>query len=149
MANVGRDGRVAMVLSGGVALGAYQAGAYAALHQEGLRPDWLAGSSIGAVNAAIIAGNPPERRIERLREFWDGAAIEPVAPGSPLWADPPSEGPWRHAYNWMSTLQSRIIGRPGLFRPRLLPGGAGEAYPSLYDLAPMRARLEALVDFHR
>src|SRR5271156_1586631 len=63
--------RVALVLQGGGALGAYQGGVYQALHEEGLEPDWLAGVSIGAINSAIIAGNPRERRLERLREFWE------------------------------------------------------------------------------
>ena len=73
------DGRpglsISLVLAGGAALGAYEAGAYEALHAEdGPLPDWVAGSSIGAVNAAVIAGNPPGRRVERLREFWNAAA---------------------------------------------------------------------------
>ena len=62
---------VALVLQGGGALGAYQAGVYQALHEAGLEPDWLAGVSIGGINSALIAGNPPERRLERLREFWE------------------------------------------------------------------------------
>jgi NTE family protein len=71
--------KVWLVLSGGIALGAYQAGAYAALHDhEDLWPERLAGSSIGAVNAAIIAGNPPAERVERLRAFWDGLAFDPA-----------------------------------------------------------------------
>ena len=62
--------KTVLVLQGGGALGAYQAGAYAALCDAGHMPSWVAGISIGAVNSAIIAGNPPERRVERLREFW-------------------------------------------------------------------------------
>jgi NTE family protein len=62
--------QVALVLQGGGALGAYQAGVYEALAEAGIEPDWIAGVSIGAVNAAIIAGNPPNARVERLREFW-------------------------------------------------------------------------------
>src|SRR5476649_2347129 len=65
-----RCGRVALVLQGGGALGAYQAGVYQALHEAGLEPDWISGVSIGGINAAIIAGNPIEKRLERLREFW-------------------------------------------------------------------------------
>src|ERR1700756_486188 len=63
--------RIALVLQGGGALGAYQAGVYEALAEVGLHPDWIAGMSIGAINAAIIAGNPPDSRVDRLREFWD------------------------------------------------------------------------------
>src|SRR6516165_8512632 len=62
--------RIAMVLSGGGALGAYQAGAYAALENSGVRPNWIAGTAVGAVNAAIIAGNLPHERAQRLRQFW-------------------------------------------------------------------------------
>ena len=143
------DGRVAVVLSGGIALGAYQAGAYAVLHEHGLRPGWLAGSSVGAVNAAIVAGNPPEAQVAQLRRFWEDAASD-LAPSGPYAAPPPPEGPWRHAHNWISVVQSRLFGRPGLFRPRLLvPGGMPTGGPGLYDLTPLQARLEELVDFER
>jgi len=63
--------RVALVLQGGGALGAYQAGVYQAMHEAGIEPDWVSGVSIGAINSAIIAGNPPERRLERLETFWE------------------------------------------------------------------------------
>ena len=63
--------RIALLLQGGGALGAYQAGVYQALAEAGLHPNWVAGISIGAMNSAIIAGNPPERRVDRLREFWE------------------------------------------------------------------------------
>src|SRR5712691_1881981 len=68
--SLARFDRIAMVLSGGVALGAYQAGAYAALENCGVRPNWIAGTAIGAINAAIIAGNLPHERTFRLRQFW-------------------------------------------------------------------------------
>src|SRR5512133_1660617 len=64
------EGQVVLVLQGGGALGAYQAGVYQALHEAGIEPDWVIGTSIGAINASIIAGNPPEERLPRLREFW-------------------------------------------------------------------------------
>src|SRR6201991_1195069 len=63
--------RIALVLQGGGALGAYQAGVYQALHEEEIEPDWVSGVSIGAINSAIIAGNPPEKRLDRLSTFWD------------------------------------------------------------------------------
>src|SRR5215470_1203183 len=66
-----RCDRIALVLQGGGALGAYQAGVYQALHEASIEPDWVSGVSIGAINAAIIAGNPPHARLERLRTFWD------------------------------------------------------------------------------
>ncbi|MBS0282418.1 MAG: patatin-like phospholipase family protein, partial [Proteobacteria bacterium] len=65
-----RCGRIALVLQGGGALGAYQVGVYEAMHEAGLEPDWVSGVSIGAVNAAIIAGNKPENRLDRLTDFW-------------------------------------------------------------------------------
>jgi NTE family protein len=135
--------RVALVLSGGIGLGAYQAGAYATLHErKSLLPHWLAGSSVGAVNAALIAGNEPECRVERLKAFWSGGAtFSPVV-------HPHMRGPWRHLHNWMNVAQARLFGAMGYFRPR-----AGvvplERFASLYDLAPMRARIAQLVDFDR
>jgi NTE family protein len=140
------DRALALVLSGGVALGAYEAGAFAALDEAGLRPDRLAGVSIGAINAVLIAGNPPERRVARLREFWEGVANDP-APALSFWSGPPSHGPLREGYNAAGVLQTLMLGRPGLFRPRLAPGADGR--PGLYDLSPLRARLEGLVDFAR
>src|SRR5438445_7452094 len=73
--------RIALVLSGGAALGAYQAGAYAALESRGVRPNWIAGTAIGAINAAIIAGNLPHERIFRLRQFWQELSRRAAARG--------------------------------------------------------------------
>ena len=135
--------RVALVLSGGVALGAYQAGAYEALCDgRGLDPGWIAGASVGSVNAAIIAGNPPERRVERLRQFWTGASASLLF--LPLWGSL-EHGPLREGYNMANAVQSLVLGRPGVFRPRLIPS-AGDR-PGLYDLAPLAERLEELIDF--
>src|SRR5580765_6896923 len=72
-----------LVLQGGGALGAYQAGVFEALAAMNHTPDWVAGISIGAINAALIAGNPPERRVERLREFWEGVSSFPFTPSLP------------------------------------------------------------------
>ncbi len=69
--------RIALLLQGGGALGAYQAGVYQALAEADLHPDWVAGISIGAINSAIIAGNPPELRVQRLREFWETVSASP------------------------------------------------------------------------
>src|ERR1700753_3930883 len=66
-----RCDQVALVLQGGGALGAYQAGVYQALHEANIEPDWVSGVSIGAINSAIIAGNPPHQRLDKLREFWE------------------------------------------------------------------------------
>src|SRR5580700_857855 len=82
--------RIALVLSGGAALGAYQAGAYAALEKFGARPNWIAGTGIGAINAAIIAGNLPHERAPQLHRFWQelGRAVFPYRPGrARFWAD--------------------------------------------------------------
>jgi NTE family protein len=73
-----RCDRVALVLQGGGALGAYQAGVYQALHEDGMEPDWVCGVSIGAINSAIIAGNPPEARLEKLRIFWERVTARKV-----------------------------------------------------------------------
>ena len=138
------------MLSGGVALGAFEAGAYAALEEAGeAQPDWLVGSSIGAVNAAIIGGNPLGCRVERLRRFWELVARDPTPATSLLLGPPPAEGAWRKAYNSASALQSLLLGRPGLFRPRLAIGGGVGAAPAFYDLGPMRQRLPELLDFDR
>src|SRR5882724_3669290 len=103
----------ALVLQGGGALGAYQAGVYEELAATPYLPHWVAGVSIGAINAALIAGNPPERRIARLREFWhlvsSGVSMSP-----PLWEKP------RAAFNHFSAALAAFVGVPGFYRPRLL-----------------------------
>jgi NTE family protein len=141
-----RRRRTALALSGGIALGAYEAGAYEALHEAGggLDPDWIAGASTGVMNAAIIAGNPPERRVERLRQFWAEAAD--AMPFLSFWGVP-GHGVLREGYNVASAMQSLMLGRPGIFHPRLVPDAGGR--PGLYDLAPLAGRLQALVDFDR
>jgi NTE family protein len=154
---VARDYRtVALVLQGGGALGAYQAGVVEALEEVRLRPDWVAGISIGALNAAIIAGNPPERRVERLRAFWD--TICRASPWPPVAL--PAAFDARH---WPLVLQNGLSGlaawhalvqgQPGFFRPRLPPpflqARATPATASWYDTTPLRGTLEELVDFDR
>ncbi|WP_458094635.1 patatin-like phospholipase family protein [Roseomonas sp. WA12] len=144
----GRDGRgLSLLLSGGIALGAYEAGVYAALAEAGgPLPDWLLGASAGAINAAIIAGNPPEQRVAQLRRFWDSTAHDPT-PWTSFWlGPPPASGAWRSHYNQLAALQSLLLGRPGLFAPRR--PGAGEA-PALFDLEPLRRRLPDCTDFER
>ena len=134
-----------LVLQGGGALGAYQAGVYEGMHERGFAPDWVTGVSIGAINAALIAGNPPERRLERLREFW-----ERVSSGMPLIA-PAQLDPLRIALNRLSAATAATFGVPGFFTPRvppafLAPDGTPEAL-SVYDTSPLRGTLEELVDF--
>jgi NTE family protein len=136
---------IALVLQGGGALGAYQAGIYQALHEAGLRPDTVAGVSIGGINGAIIAGNPPERRVERLREFWEGITARPVS----LFA---GDGDFvRKATNAWSALLTTTLGQPGFFTPNLVnpwlsPRGAKTA-TAFYDTTPLRETLRRLVDF--
>ena len=136
--------KVALVLQGGGALGAYQAGVYQALHEAGLDPDWIAGVSIGSINAAIIAGNPRDRRLERLEQFWTRVTSRPVG------ATP--HGDWaRKLYNTWSATLTTGLGQPGFFTPNvpgpwLTPRGAHGA-TSFYDNAPLRDTLAELVDF--
>ena len=134
-----------IVLQGGGALGAYQAGAYEALCDAGHMPNWVAGTSIGAVNAAIIAGNPPEQRASRLREFWERVSSRLIA--WPLGTDDSS----RRIFNETSAALSAIGGVPGFFEPRIppavvMPQGTPEAI-SVYDTEPLKATLIELVDF--
>jgi NTE family protein len=139
------DRRLELVLGGGGALGAFQPGVYEALHEAGLAPDRLVGSSIGALNGALIAGNPRERRLERLRAFWDMVA-EP-GPSPAAWT-----GDTRRAVKALSALQARLLGRPGLYRPhlpRFFLHDSAWGNPSLYQLGPALVTLRRLVDFER
>ena len=136
-----------LALQGGGALGAYQAGVYEALAEAEQLPHWVAGISIGAINAALIAGNPPDRRVQRLHEFWDRVTSSNalqgslVAPGAQM----------RSALNETHATLGALFGLPGFFIPRFpaapfqLPGTAGAL--SFYDTTPLRATLEQLVDF--
>jgi NTE family protein len=140
-----RCDRVALVLQGGGALGAYQAGVYQALHEAKIEPDWVCGVSIGAVNAAIIAGNPPERRLDRLRNFWERITERTV------WRYSPDGDIYHRIRNAFSAFLTTTQGQPGFFQPRI-PGpwfaaaGANDAM-SFYDSAPLRDTLRELVDF--
>lgn len=142
--------RIALVLQGGGALGAYQAGVMQALEEAGIAPNWVAGISIGAINAALIAGSAPGQRTAALRAFWQQVTEHPVLPPLP-WNDPDLlsslPAPWQA---WCSQLQgwrSVLEGQRGFFTPRL--PGLGPTEASFYDTAPLRATLEELVDFHR
>jgi len=138
-----------LVLQGGGALGAYQAGVFEALAAMDYTPDWIAGISIGAINAALIAGNPPERRVERLREFWQGVSSFPFAPSLPPLADGVDGA--RDAFNETSATIAMLFGVAGFFSPRVpaapfQPPGTPAAI-SYYDTAPLRESLERLIDF--
>ena len=142
--------RVALILQGGGALGSYQAGVYQALAEANLHPDWVAGISIGAVNSALIAGNPPEKRVQQLRQFWETVSAPPF--GVPSLPGLNIHGEYMHiAINQMRSFGILLGGAPGFFTPRmpppfLHPPGAAEAV-SFYDVAPLKATLERLVDF--
>lgn len=135
---------VIFVLQGGGALGAYQIGAYQALEEAGYLPDWVAGTSIGAINAAVIAGSRPEDRLDKLEELWNEIS----------WPDDWSGrliGESRKLYNMGSNMEALLFGQPNFFVPRfptpfLVPAGSSGA-TSFYDTAPLRGTLDRLVDF--
>ncbi len=133
------------VFQGGGALGAYQAGAYEALHQHDIDPDWVAGISIGAVNAALIAGAPKERRVENLRTFWDKVSSNLTFAFGHDGADV------RRISNEISVMAGALTGIPGFFSPRLYTPYQilynRDAAISFYDTEPLLKTLEELVDF--
>jgi NTE family protein len=145
---------IALLLQGGGALGAYQAGVYQALSEANVHPDWVAGISIGAINSAIIAGNPPEQRIDRLRAFWEGITANPLfdwVAAADQFA--PKGDIARSAFNQLSAAWAMVGGAPGFFAlrqpaPWLHPGGCLEA-TSFYETKLLKATLEQLVDFER
>ncbi|MBK1726332.1 patatin-like phospholipase family protein [Halorhodospira neutriphila] len=140
--------QIALLLQGGGALGAFQAGVYQGIAEAGYAPDWIVGTSIGGIQAAILAGNPPEARLERLRAFWDRITRAECPPG-PAWDDPR-----RGAYNRGQAQLAMALGQPGFYHPRcwdapwLAPRGTDGAR-SLYTVEPLRRTLEALIDFDR
>ncbi|NEU95799.1 DUF3734 domain-containing protein [Bradyrhizobium uaiense] len=145
---------IALLLQGGGALGAYQAGVYEALAEASIHPDWVAGISIGAINAAIIAGNPPESRVERLRDFW--TQVTSTAPwdlsGTPF-LDWGKSDNTRNLINQMSAGLAATCGAAGFFSARPIPpwlqlGGTNDA-TSIYDTRALKTTLERLVDFDR
>jgi NTE family protein len=136
---------VALVLQGGGALGSYQAGVIEGLAARGIEIDWVAGISIGAVNAAIVAGNPPHKRVEMLTAFWD--MVTSSLPSFPIYPDD-------HVREWLHEWSAGYVmmaGVPGFFAPRMasplfaVPGTA-EAL-SFYDSAPLKETLDSLVDW--
>ncbi|TCS64353.1 DUF3734 domain-containing protein [Varunaivibrio sulfuroxidans] len=139
--------RTVLVLQGGGALGSYQGGVYEALSKNDYVPDWIAGISIGAVNAALIAGNPPELRAKRLGDFWD--LVSSRIPAPYLTPTQPS----RNLYNKASAALTTVLGAPGFFEPRFPPafphftGGPGAL--SVYKTDQLRETLEKYVDFER
>ena len=135
-------GQVVFVLQGGGALGAYQAGVYEALHEAQIEPDWVIGTSIGAINGAIIAGNPPGQRIDRLKQFWDQVAYRGSATAGwlPVLDD------------WLRNMSIVTRGIPAFFAPRLgallgMQSDSGLAPAAFYSTEPLRETLLSLIDF--
>src|SRR5262245_61038830 len=142
--------RIALVLQGGGALGAYQGGVYQALAEANLHPDWVAGISIGAINSALIAGNPPEKRVERLREFWETVSTSAVGIPYLPWLKLRDE--FAHTIvNQLRSLSILLFGAPGFFQARLPPpylyASLSPDAISYYDIDPLKTTLEHLVDF--
>ncbi|MFZ1197033.1 MAG: patatin-like phospholipase family protein [Pseudolabrys sp.] len=145
---------VALVLQGGGALGAYQAGVYEALSEAGIHPNWISGVSIGAINAAIIAGNPPDTRIDRLRDFWTQVTADGPWPGAGDACFSLAKGDaMRQLINQMSANFATVGGARGFFSARPIPPwfqppGTIQA-TSFYDTNDLKHTLERLVDFDR
>jgi len=135
---------VALMLQGGGALGAYHIGAYQAMAEHDLHPDWVASISIGAIDAAIIAGNRPEQRIERLAALWEAIS----------WPDLPTQLPltaWQTLHNMASNAEALLFGQPHFFTPRpvnpLLVPQAAPQQVSFFDITPMLFILRRFADF--
>lgn len=143
---------VALLLQGGGALGSYQAGVYEALAEHGIEPSWIAGISIGAVNSAIIAGNPPQERVAKLRAFWEMVSASATSWDSFV-PDFIREGPARGLVNQLAAMGVMTKGAPGFFSPRFPPpyvnAPGTDGATSWYDTGELKATLERLVDFDR
>src|SRR5882757_9182842 len=142
--------RIVLIVQGGGALGSYQAGVYQALAEADLHPDWVAGISIGAINSALIAGNPPEKRVERLRAFWETVTQPPL--GVPYLASVDIKSDMqRQMINQFRAMGTMLWGAAEFFKPRIPPpifmpaGNPGNL--AFYDISPLKALLERLVDF--
>lgn len=138
--------RIVLVLQGGGALGAYQAGVYHALHEHDLAPDWVVGTSIGAINAALLAGNEKANRLTRLKQFWDRVAHRDSVDMNRV------SDQQRRSNIWLATLDTVLRGVPGFFKPRpfsLFPFGVAvePEQASFYDTEELKTTLEELVDF--
>ncbi|BAL24881.1 patatin-like phospholipase family protein [Azoarcus sp. KH32C] len=147
---------IALVLQGGGALGAYQAGVYEGLDEAGIHPDWLAGISIGAINTALIAGSAPGARVANLHTFWETVCrpvfVQPMADAVQSWVGQLGDGA-RRVFNAVVAWRGVVEGQQGFFTPRLPPPWLAVNVPpseaSYYDTAPLRVTLEQLVDIDR
>ncbi len=139
----GLPGQVVLVLQGGGALGAYQVGVYEALHDAGIEPDWVIGTSIGAINAALIAGNAPSERMDRLNAFWHHVE-QPASRAGPL--------DWLGMGNLMANMTTVLRGIPAFFEPNMAAlrgarANVGVESAAYYSTEPLRRTLGELVDF--
>jgi NTE family protein len=144
-------GQTVLVLQGGGALGAYQVGVYQAMHERGIEPDWVIGTSIGAINAALIAGNPLEQRMQRLQAFWD--QLQHASPLD-LWAAQMARWWPAGSGNAFTHLATMTHGIPAFFKPNPLAwrgtqAALGVEDASWHSTSPLRGTLGALVDFDR
>ena len=138
-------GQVVLVLQGGGALGAYQVGVYTALHEAGIEPDWIIGTSIGAINAALIAGNAPQHRLDRLHAFWD--RVEQHAGAGALELVPGIGSVLANMATTTQGIPTFFAPNPAVwFGPHVPVGIEGAAY---YTTAPLRETLAELVDLDR
>lgn len=145
-------GSIALLLQGGGALGAYQAGVYERLLEAGIEPTWVAGISIGAVNCALIAGNPVQDQVAKLREFWELVSPTDGLGIGDFWAGFAVTDDTRAWINQWHASRVMATGVPGFFGPRMPPPylpWVRNGTPSYYDTAPLRATLERMVDFDR
>lgn len=148
---------IVLVLQGGGALGSYQGGVFQGLDEAGIRPNWVAGISIGSLNAALIAGNPPEHRVARLRAFWEHISRQPwwpplAQPAGPLAAGLPDG--WRQWLTQLEATRALAEGQNGFFMPRfpwppVWPGLGDARRASWYDTTPLRETLLEFADFER
>ena len=139
----GLPGQVVLVLQGGGALGAYQVGVYEALHDAGIEPDWVIGTSIGAINAAVIAGNRPADRIERLNAFWRHVEVPAYSAGA---------FDWFGFGNMLANMTTLMRGIPAFFEPNVAAlrgahASVGAEAAAYYSIEPLRETLSTLVDF--
>jgi NTE family protein len=135
--------QIVLLLQGGGALGSYQAGVYQALAEADLHPNWIAGISIGAINAAIIAGNAPEKRVNRLREFWETVSTSPL--GIPYFKSIELQNAFaHHLVNQGRAVNILLFGASNFFTPRMPPAALWPAdapdKASYYDTAPLQCR---------
>ena len=139
----GFPGQIVLVLQGGGALGAYQVGVYEAMYEAGIEPDWVIGTSIGAINASLIAGNPPQHRLERLHAFWDQMQVS--VPGADAFD-------WLGLGNFAANMATVMRGIPNFFTPNLhamrgSTAALGVEAAAYYSTRPLRETLSSLVDF--